>query len=332
MILVTGAAGLAGSNLVRSLLERGLSIRVLVYQDRKAIAGLDVETVTGDVRDLDGMIQVTKGIEVVYHLAAEISLEMNSWAQVNAINVIGTHNLVEACLRRGVRRLVYFSSIHALRQEPMDQPVDEKRPLVDTIATRAGKQALPPYDLSKAMGEREIRAGIAKGLDAVILNPTGMLGPHDYKPSFFGQAILWMAKGKLPGLVTGGFDWVDARDVADGAIRAEQLGACGAKYILGGEWRSLRDVCVLVAEYTGIPAPLITAPMFLAEATMPIMERWMRFRGGPPLFTRVSLRALRGNRRVSHALAEKELGYRARPLMQTIWDALNWFMDNGYIR
>ncbi len=332
MILVTGASGLAGSNLVRSLLERKNPTRVLVYRDQRAIAGLDVESASGDVCELDDMIQVTKGVEVVYHLAAEISLEMDSWTKMNAINVLGTRNIVEACLQNGVRRLVYYSSIHALRQEPLDQPVDEMRPLVDTLAKQAGDKGLPPYDLSKALGEQEIRVGIAKGLDAVIVNPTGMLGPHDHKPSFLGQAILWMAAGKLPALVAGGFDWVDARDVAEGAIQAGQIGACGAKYILGGHWHSVREVASLVADFSGVPAPHFTAPLFLAEAAAPYIGRWSFLQEIQPLFNKVSLRALRSNRQISHALAERELGYSSRPLSETIHDTLSWFKDNGYFQ
>ncbi|HEY7954220.1 MAG TPA: NAD-dependent epimerase/dehydratase family protein, partial [Polyangia bacterium] len=181
-VVVTGAAGHIGGNLTRALIARGERPRVLVRSDRRALDGLDVEVVDGDVRDRASLERAFDGAERVFHLAAHISISPGEEELVEAINVRGVKNVVEACLARGVKRLIHFSSIHALASEPTGTPVDESRPLAaDSPLT---------YDRSKAGGEREVRAGIERGLDAVVVNPTGVIGPHDYRPSRMGEVFL----------------------------------------------------------------------------------------------------------------------------------------------
>jgi dihydroflavonol-4-reductase len=329
MIAITGASGFAGGNLLRVLLEeksqqaeRCQPIRALIHRGRRAIAGLDVEQVEGSVTDLDSLTRAFMGVDIVYHLAGSISLETNSWPEVEAINVAGTRNVVEACLRCRVRRLIHFSSIHALVQEPFDSPVDENSPLVSSPTA-------PPYDRSKAAAEREVRAGMARGLDAVILNPTALVGPYDFQPSFFGEAVLFMASGLLPALVEGGFDWVDVRDVALGAAAAARFAPPGASYILGGHWHSVRDVAEITAQLNRRHAPLLTVPMGIAQAAAPVVEFLAHLVRLRPIFTRNTLRALHSNHQVSHARAERELGYHPRPLTESLTDTIAWFRDTG---
>ncbi len=321
-IVVTGAAGHAGANLVRALLAQGRPTRTLVHVDRQAVEGLDVEVIEGDICDLESLLDAFEGAEVVYHLAAHISILNDDWPLLESVNVIGTQNVVEACLRCGVRRLVHFSTIHAMPQALMDIPLDESRPLVKS-------RHYPPYDRSKAAAEKEVRQGIEKGLDAVIISPTAIIGPYDYRPSHFGEALLRLANGKLPALVAGGFDWVDVRDVIKGAMRAEERAPTGAKYILSGHWVSLRDVAVLVEQITGVPAPGFACPMWLARIGAPIISAFDHQAGRRPLYTSVSLQALRGNRSISHQKATRELDYHPRPFRETLIDTLKWFEETG---
>ena len=250
---------------------------------------------------------------------------MDSWPGLEKINVGGTRNVVEACLRAGVRRLVHFSSIHALVQEPLDTPVDESRPLV-------AAPGCPPYDRSKAAAEIEIRCGIEKGLDAVIINPTGIIGPYDYQPSFLGEAILSMAQNSLPALVTGGFDWVDVRDVVAGALRAGAQAPPGSTYLLSGHWVSMCDIAAMVAEITGVKNDKFVCPLWLARLGAPVIEGVSRMSGKRPLYTGVSLRALKSNRCISHEKAARELGYQPRPFRETLEDTLRWFESNGKLK
>jgi dihydroflavonol-4-reductase len=323
-VVVTGAGGHVGANLVRALAAQKRATRCLVHVHSQALTGLGVELVEGDVCNLDSLCRAFEGAEVVYHLAACISLAMDDWPQLEAVNVTGTRNVVEACRRAGVRRLVHFSSIHALEQEPLATPVDESRLLVES-------RRCPPYDRSKAAGEKEVRRAIEKGLDAVIIYPTAIIGPNDYQLSFFGEALLLLARHRLPTLVTGGFDWVDVRDVVAGAMLAEKNAPPGAGYLLSGHWASMCDIAAMVAEITGVPAPRPVCPLWLARLGVPFIGVASRLSGRRPLYTGASLRALRSNRHISHDRATRELGYRPRPLRETLLDTLRWYEDNGQL-
>jgi dihydroflavonol-4-reductase len=323
-VVITGATGHIGANLVRALIDKGRPTRCLVHVNRQAIAGLDTEIIQGDVCDQESLCRAFRGAEVVYHLAANISLSMDDWPLLELVNVSGTRNVVEACLRAGVRRLVHFSSIHALVQEPLSTPVDESRPLVES-------RRCPPYDRSKAAAEKEVQRGMERGLDAVIINPTAIIGPHDYQLSYFGEALLALAQRKLPALVTGGFDWVDVRDVVEGSLRAEERAPSGARYLLSGHWVSLCDLAAMVAEIMGVSVPRFVCPRWLAGVGAPVVTAFDRRRGKRPLYTSVSLRVLKSNRNISHQRATGELGYQPRPFRETLVDTLRWFEENGQL-
>lgn len=321
-VLVTGAAGHVGANLVRMLLARGEPVRALVHRDRRGVEGLDVETVHGDICAPDDLTAAFKGARVVYHAAGHISLLQNEGSLLERVNVRGTRNVVAACLAAGVQRLVHFGSIHALELPSAGGLVDEESPLV-------GEHQRAPYDRSKAAAEREVLRGIEQGLDAIILNPTAIVGPYDYRPSHFGQVLLALARGRMPALVEGGFDWVDARDVVEGAWRAQQAAPSGSRYMLGGHWVSVRDIATLVAQVTGRRAPRLVCPMGLARLVAPWATAASQLIGKRPLFTSFSLEVLCGEARVSHERARRDLGYQPRPFEETVADTLAWFAAHG---
>ena len=207
----------------------------------------------------------------------------------------------------------------------MDVTIDESCSLVES-------QDCLPYNLSKAAGEKEVRQGIERGLDAIILNPTAIVGPLDYKPSLFGEALLAMANGRLPALLTGGYDWVDVRDVVDGAIQAEERAPTGARYLLSGHWVSLCDVASIVAQITGVSAPRFVCPIWLGRITAPIVTVYDRLTSRRPLYTSASVKALRSNRNISHEKASRDLDYYPRPFRETIVDTLRWFEVNGRLK
>jgi dihydroflavonol-4-reductase len=321
-VVVTGASGHIGANLVRALIDSGYPTRSLVHVNHRGVDGLETEIVRGDIRDTESLCRAFRGAEIVYHLAGCISLSMRDWRRLESINVTGTRNVVEACLKTGVKRLIHFSSIHALQQEPLSVPVDESRPLRES-------PGFPPYDRSKAGGEREVRRGIERGLEAVIIYPTAVVGPYDCEPSYLGRALLGMARRKLPALVTGGYDWVDVRDVVRGAITAGEKAGCGGRYLLSGHWLSLSDIAGVVAGISGTPPPRLTLPLWMARLGVPFVAAASKLTGQSPLYTSFSLRALKSNRNMSHEKASRELGYRPRPFRETMRDTLRWFQDNG---
>ncbi|MFC1950788.1 NAD-dependent epimerase/dehydratase family protein [Chloroflexota bacterium] len=320
--VVTGATGHIGANLIPALLERGRQVRAVVHHTRPAIDDPKLELVSGNIGDVELLCRAFDGADVVYHLAAAISLSKKGWPLVEKINVIGTRNVVEACLRSDVRRLVAFSSIHAISDT--QGCIDESCMLNDSNCRHA-------YDRSKAGAEREMLKGIERGLDTVIINPTGVIGPHDYAPSFMGQALIMMAESKLPALVTGGFNWVDVRDVVDGAIAAEENAASGQKYLLSGHWVSIARIALVVRQVMGARVPSLMVPARLVSIMAPLIGLYYRLKKKQPLFTSMSMDSVCGYRQVSHDKATSDLGYKPRPFRQTIADTLAWFEQNGYI-
>jgi len=318
VVLVTGAAGHVGATLVRTLLAGGQPVRVLVHHDRRALEGLDVETVTGDVKDPDSLCRAFAGVDLVYHTAAHISILMSDCDRLVAVNAIGTRNMVEACLHCGVDRLVHFSTVDALEYDPSGKPLDESRPLVHS-------QRYPPYARSKAVADRQVRQAVARGLDAVILYPSAIIGPHDYRLGYTNAGLLAICKGKLWALIDGGFDWVDVRDVVAGAVQAAARAQAGERYVLSGHWASLHDLAVLANQVNGVKVPRLVLPMWVARLGAPFVAIGSLLMGKRPLYTSAALQPLRGNHHISHARATRDLDYQPRPLKETIADTWRWF-------
>lgn len=318
-VVVTGAAGHLGANLVRALLARGDVVRALVHRRAEALAGLGpgLELVRGSVCDAASLASAFAGAELVYHLAGVISIDGDRDGLVEAVNVAGTAKVARACREQGAR-LVHVSSVHAFDMAPLDQVLSEDRPQV------ADSPAHSAYDRSKARGELAVRRELDAGLDAVILNPTGILGPHDFGPSRLGRLVGDLACGRLPALLDGGFDFVDARDVVEGLLAAAARGRRGHNYVLGNRWCGLRELAELVHAAGGARPPRLVVPTGLAELGVPFARGWSRLGGTEPLFTSESLAVLVSNRSISSAKARAELGYGPRPLAETIADTLAW--------
>jgi dihydroflavonol-4-reductase len=221
--------------------------------------------------------------------------------------------------------MVHFSSIHAFDAVPLDGVIDERRPLAPS-----NKKVLT-YDRSKADGEREVIAGIERGLDAVVVNPTAVLGPNDFRPSPMGQVLLDLYRRKLPALVDGGFDWVDVRDIVSGAIAAAERGQRGDKFLLSGTHKRLDELAQMVEAITGTRAPRFVSPMWLARFGAPFATAYAKALGRAPRFTSQSLHALRNHQRVSSERARQKLGYTPRPLSETLADTFAWFRSAGAI-
>jgi dihydroflavonol-4-reductase len=322
--LVTGASGHIGANLVRALLGRGRRVRALVHKNTMAIDGLPVEVVRADLLDGAAVWRACVGAGTVFHLAGKISAGWEPAAEVHAINVTGTRNVIEACIASGVRRLVHFSSIQALSGK---DSVDEACDLVASDDRTRGT-----YDRAKAEAERLVLASVERGLSAVVVNPTAVLGPYDFQRSPMGEVLAALGRGKLPALVAGGAcDFVDVRDVAEGALAAEQSGGCGERYILSGTRLSLVELARQWAGVTARPAPRFVVPMGLARLAAPFAPVWARWHGRRPLFTAESLRVLRTQPPTSHRKAQAELGYGPRPIDETLRDTCAWMKSQGWL-
>ena len=322
-IAVTGANGHVGANLCRSLLAEGHQVKALIHQSNHSLEGLDLEFVNGGLHDLGALRNLCKDTEIVFHLAAMISIDGQK-NKLLEVNVEGTKNLINVIQENGVRRLIHFSSIHALSHFPLDQPMDEKRPLVLNGPTW--------YEITKSKAEKMVLDATSTGLDAVIINPTAIIGPHDFKPSLVGTVLIRLYKNSLPALVPGGYDWVDVRDIVQGAIAAIDRGRKGERYILSGNWVSVKDMALLVEKVTGKRVNKFMIPTFVAKIGVPFIKAYAKITRQEPLYTFESLRTLlEVNTMISSEKAHLELGYSPRNFKITIRDTMDWFRANGYL-
>jgi len=322
-VFVTGASGHLGLTLVRRLLDDGRPVRTLTRYRTKYLADLPIEFVDGDLGNVASLHSAFEGVDVVYHTAAMISLDPNAWPALRAINVEGTRTIVTLCQQHRVRRLIHVSSLEVFRTDPLDKALDESRPLIT--------EDFPlPYPRSKVVSQRLVQEAIANGLDAVIVFPSGMLGPNDYKLSASNAYILQLARGELPGLVNGGYDWVDVRDVAAAMVRAEQVAPAGATYILSNQWASLQAIGKLVEAAGGARCPRFIFPTWMAYLGIGPLRVLAALRGKTSLFTRQSLgAALTSNHHILHDHAAADLGYQPRPLAETVTDTVRWLEEIG---
>ena len=322
MILVTGAAGHVGNVLVRELLSRGQRVRAMVMpgEDISSLKDLDVEICEANVLDKESLETAMQGIDSVYHLAGIISIMPGEEQLMEQVNVEGVRNVAEAALKMGVRRLVHTSSIHAFQRMPHGTIVDESSPV-------ASNSPEGSYDRTKAEGTLAVLKVVERGLDAVIVCPTGVIGPYDFRKSEMGQTILGFAHDRIHLLVDGAYDFIDVRDVADGLISACEKGKSGELYILSGFRILVREIKQIVQELVGNRTPSIVLPMRLAAFAARFTEPFYRLAKKVPKFTRYSLQTLRDNSNFSHEKAARELGHCPRPLRESIADTLAWWRD-----
>ena len=322
-VLVTGAAGHIGNNVVRALLNSGHSPIPMVRSDQAALDGLPVEIRRGDLLDPASLSACVEGVDAVIHAAAYVGLKTSEQPQMERVNVQGTQGLLDACEKASVARFVHFSSVHALDQAPFDSPLAETNALALDVEAH-------PYDRTKAEAERCVLGAAEQGLSAVIVSPTAVLGPHDFKPSRLGQVLWSLYTGKMPGLVKSGFDFVDVRDVAMGAVKAMESDCRGERYLLTGKWHSFRELAEAVERVPEArPAPRFDASIFLASIGAPFAELGSWITGKAPLFSRGALHMLvHQNPQVEGGKARKRLGYSSRPLNETVADTLQWWRDN----
>ena len=326
MTLVTGAAGHLGNALVRELVEKGEQVRALALpgEDCSCLAGFGVEIVRGNTLEPASLVPAFAGVGVAYHLAGIISILPGRDALMRQVNVIGTANVVRAAREAGVRRLVYVSSIHALARLCRGVTIDESAPFDPHNA--AGE-----YDRTKAEASLLVLQETRRGLDAVIACPTGIVGPWDYRESEMGRLIRGFLRPGLHAIVRGGFDFVDVRDVAHGLVLMAGQGRCGEVYILGSSYISFADLLAEVRRDLSERSSRLVVPHLLAKAAAPLIALANRIAGRDPQFTRYSLETVASNTDISHAKASRELGWRPRPIGETIADTVRWWREHPLI-
>ena len=323
LAVVTGGAGHLGTDLVASLRDGGHDVRVVDLREPATALALGATWVRADVRDATAMRATFDGAAVVYHLAGVISVVGGLGGLVESVNVGGSRTVAEAALAAGVGRLVHCSSVHAF-----DLAASVGRTVDESTARCAGRRDAV-YDRSKAAGEAEVRRVIERGLDAVVVNPTGVIGPRDEAPSRMGSVMLALWRRRMPALVGGGFDWVDVRDVTSAMLAAARRGRTGESYLLPGHAAAVPELAELARRCSHVDVARRVAPLWAVGLTAPAATLLARRTGNPLLPTREALRALRSFPRVDGSKAARELGHHPRPLSETITDLHEYFVATG---
>ncbi len=326
--LVTGATGFVGAAVVRRLLARGTAVRVLAREasDRRNRAGLEVETVAGDLRDRASLEKAARGCVALYHVAADYRLWVREPETIYRVNVEGSRDLLRAAAEAGVARMVYTSSVATLGLKRDGTPADETTPV-------AFGDMIGHYKRSKYLAEEEVRRLIAdEGLPVVIVNPSTPIGPRDVKPTPTGRVIVEAAAGRMPAFVDTGLNVVHVEDVAEGHLLAFDRGRVGERYVLGGRDMTLAEILAVIAPLVGRRPPRVRIPHDLILPLAHAAEAWARLRRkGEPFVTVDGIRMAKKRMFFSSARAESELGYTARPAEHALEDAVAWFKDEGYL-
>lgn len=333
-VLVTGATGHLGSNVVRRLLADGFDVRALVQAsaDNRSIEGLPIERVEGDLRDPESLRRAVQGVTRVFHMAAKISTATATPVEQRTlyqINVLGTRDLLRACLEAGVARVVMTGSFSATGFDLDDpsQASDETLPFYPFGHTM-------PYAHTKALAEHELLKAAAEGLDAVIATSCGCIGAWDYLPSRMGGTLCDLANGKLRAYVEGGFTWIRGSDIADAHLRTMERGRKGQKYLFATEFMTISHLFNTFREVAGIERELIEVPINLVGAVASIYSGTLArfFPTASQRLTPGSIAVLKARRHVDTSKARGELGYRPTSMREAMGDAHEFFLREGMIR
>jgi dihydroflavonol-4-reductase len=324
---VTGATGFLGSHVARQLLARGAELRLLVRPTSRTenIADLPAERVVGDLRDPGSLKKGLAGCEFVFHVAADYRLWALNGKELYDSNVEGTRNILQAARESRVRRVVYTSSVATMGFGNNGRLTDEKSPV--TLANMIGD-----YKRSKFMAEQVVMEAGRGGQNVVMVNPTTPVGERDIKPTPSGQIIVDFLKRKFPAYVDTGLNLVDVIDCAEGHLLAMEKAQPGERYILGGENLTLKQILDKLGAITGLPSPKVKLPYAVALATgvvdTLVVGKMMKRE------PRVTIDAVRMGRKkmfVTSAKAERELGWKARSVDESLRRAVEWFRANGYV-
>jgi dihydroflavonol-4-reductase len=319
--LVTGATGLVGNNVVRQLLARGDQVRVLLRGngDPRPFAGLEIERAAGDVTDLESLRAACRDVNVLVNSAGVAKIGSQGLEAMRTVNVAGARNAAIAAREAGAR-LLHVSSVNAIGIGKKTEPADEEHFQPQRLKV--------PYAITKQEAEAAVREEIAKGLDAVLVNPGFMLGPYDWKPSS-GRMLLEVVGRFVPATPWGGHCLCDVRDAVAGMLAAADRGRTGERYILGGHNISFYETWRMFARICGGRKPLVPLGPInrgILCLTADLVNLFKKEEGN---FNSTALRMSTQYHYFSSAKAERELGYRIRPAEETIRDAWQWLQENG---
>ena len=291
-------------------------VRGLVFGDKKKQDTGSIHYYSGDVREPETLRPLFEGCEdmetIVIHTAGIIDISNHVSPELYDVNVNGTKNILALCREYPVKRLVYVSSVHAI-------PEQKRGNVTGEIRDFSPDAVVGGYAKTKAEATREVLRAAQEGLDAVVVHPSGILGPYDRSGNHLVQMVAEYLHGTLPACVKGGYDFVDVRDVAEGCLLAAEKGRKGECYILSDRYCEIREVLEIAGDVSG-KKKLPVLPLWMAKMAAPFIQLHARRKKRRPLYTAYSLHVLGTGERFSHKKATEELGYHPRDLKVTIRD------------
>lgn len=323
--LITGANGHLGGTIVRLLEGADCEVRGLALPGEAVSDHQNIRYFHGDVTDPLRLAPLFEGIDpaqtILIHTAGLIDIGDKPYELLRRVNVEGTRNVLSLCEKHKIKRMVHVSSVHAI-------PEGDATGVLTEVDHFSPELVVGNYAKTKAEATELVMDAARRGFDAVVVHPSGILGPYDSAGNHLVQVIRDYILGKLPACVRGGYDMVDVRDVAQGCLNAAVHGRAGECYILSNRHYEMRDVLRMVRARSG-GRRLPVLPIWVAKATAPAFEWVAKLRGRRPLYTAYSLHTLSVNDRFSHDKATMELCYRPRDLRQTVADTVEWLKKQG---
>ena len=321
IFIVTGANGHLGGTIVRILSKQpNIFVYGMVLPGVECADSDKVKYYHADVRFPEQMEQMffdAAGSDVyVIHTAGIVDISGDLSEQMYDVNVGGTKNIVELCVQHKVKRLVYVSSVHAIPEGEPDRVLTETNNFSQDTVTGG-------YAKTKAEATKAVLAAVSDGLDAVVVHPSGILGPYDSDGNHMVSLVSDYLEGKLPACVRGGYDFVDVRDVAKGCISAALKGEKGQCYILSNRHYEIKDILEMVKRVGG-GRKLPCLPVWVVKPFVPVARLFSKINKKPPLYTKYSLYTLGSNDKFSHDKATSELGYKPRDIFITVRDTVRW--------
>jgi len=320
---LTGATGFVGTVLAGELAAQGWQVTAMHRpgSNLKHVQRLAVRLVPGDITDKASLLAaLPPAVDAVFHVAGDTSLWSRRNAQQNRVNVDGTRHMVEAALEHGARRFVHTSSISAYGLQT--GRIDER-------AEQLGRVSPVNYQRSKFLAEEEVRAGVRRGLDAVILNPAAIMGPYDTVN--WARMIRLVHAGKLPGVPPGAMSFCHVREVAHAHIAAAERGKRGENYLLGGADAPLLELVHLIGEVAGRKVPAKPTPAWVLRAIGRAGEWASVLSGRQPTLTPEAARMVTRTLYCDCTKAERELGFRRVALRALVEDSYRWLKDEGLL-
>lgn len=321
---VTGASGMVGINVCKEILSNGDELNILIRKDVSYLDGLSCNKFYGDLSDIDILEKFCDKCDVIIHSAAMISIGFDAYDQVYEVNFVGTKNLLDASIKKKVKKFIFISTVNAYDKKPIDQNFDEKRELV-----RKGNA----YDMTKALAQELVTS--TEEIETVSINPTSVLGKNDFKPSRLGKIIKGVHSGKLPFLVDGGLDVIDVEDLSKAIYSSISNGRDGESYLISGKFRSFKKIYEVITKYQDKKSRIFFFPRLMVELSLPLLSLFPigllkraaevngKFFPGLENMTKEAIEnIINFPKHIDNSKAKKDLGLKISPLEKTIKDTI----------